>query len=213
MMAGLVDAYALIRFDTYVSFMSGNTTSTGSEIGQSDVSAAIPGLQAIGFFVIGVFVATLLTNIGRHRSRRLLFGLVAALLAVIIGVTELGSVASGVGIMTLSLAMGIMNTTVSHVGAQSVSLGYVTGTLNNIAMHVALAITRAPLDDARGAWDTHRRRAFLLAGVWAAFLTGALLAGAANSRLGVWVLLLPFLILTALALFGPPKSTNADSDA
>ena len=31
MIAGYIDAYGLIRYQTYLSFMSGNTTQTGSQ--------------------------------------------------------------------------------------------------------------------------------------------------------------------------------------
>ena len=202
MIAGYVDAYGYITFKAFVSFMSGNTTQTGFQTGQGHVATAMPCLLPIGSFVIGAFTGTLLTHSGTHQARRWLFGVVAALLAVVIGVTQLGSLASGVGIATLSLAMGMMNTALSRVGAQSVSLTFVTGTLNNIGTHLALAVKRAPLADAQGSWDTHIRRAFLLAGVWASFLTGALLSGAATPRFGVWVLLLPLLILLALAVTG-----------
>jgi len=213
LIAGYVDAYGFISYRTYVSFMSGNTTQTGSLIGQGNLAAAVPALLAIVFFLVGVFTGTFLTHSGVRQSRRLPFGLVATLLAVIIGVTQLGSSASGVGIATLSLAMGFMNTALSRVGAQSVNLVFVTGTLNTMAQHLALAVKRAPLPGAQGSWDTHRRRAFLLMGVWASFLTGALLAGVATSRFGVWVLLLPVLILLALAVFSLAQSTNGDSSA
>jgi len=49
MIAGYVDAYGYITFKTYLSFMSGNTTQTGSQIGQGDLAAAIPSLLAIVF--------------------------------------------------------------------------------------------------------------------------------------------------------------------
>jgi uncharacterized membrane protein YoaK (UPF0700 family) len=109
--------------------------------------------------------------------------------------------------------MGMMNSALSHVGAQPVSLTFVTGTLSRIGTDLALAVTRAPLPDAQGPWDTHRRRAFLLLGVWAGFLIGALLGGAATSRVGVWVLLLPLLILLALAVFSRAQSANPDASA
>ena len=60
---------------------------------------------------------------------------------------------------------------------------------------------RAPLLDAQGPWDTHLRRAFLLASAWVGFLTGAALGGAVTSYFGVWVLLPPALTLLALAVF------------
>ena len=98
--------------------------------------------------------------------------------------------------------MGMMNTTLSHLGAEPMNLTFVTGTLNKLGRHLALAVKRATLPDAQGPWDTHLRRAGLLASVWAGFLTGAVLSGAANSCFGVRALLGPFLILLALALFG-----------
>jgi uncharacterized membrane protein YoaK (UPF0700 family) len=39
----------------------------------------------------------------------------------------------------------------------------------------------------------------VLLGIWAAFLGGALLSGAATPRFGAWVLLFPILILSTLA--------------
>src|SRR2546430_1892367 len=85
MIAGYVDAYGYITFKTYVSFMSGNTTQTGSQLGQGDLAAALPSLLAIVFLVIGVFTGTLLTHSGTHQSWRLPLGVIGHLLAVIIG--------------------------------------------------------------------------------------------------------------------------------
>ena len=202
MIAGYVDAYGYLTFKTYVSFMSGNTTQTGFLTGQGDFAAAMPSLLAIVSFVTGVFTGTSLTYSGTHRSWRVRFGVIAALLAVSIGLTPLGWSRGAVGIATLSVAMGIMNTALSHVGAQPMSLTFVTGTLTRMGTHLALAVTRAPLPDAQGPWDTHARRALLLLGVWAGFLTGAMLGGAAIPRFGVWVLLPPLLTLLALVVFG-----------
>ena len=212
MIAGYVDAYGYITFKTFVSFMSGNTTSVGSAAGHGYLAVAMPNLLAIVSFVIGACTGTLLTHSGTHQARRL-FGVVAAVLAVSIGLTLRGWSGGAVSIATLSVAMGMMNSALSHVGAQPVSLTFVTGTLSRIGTDLALAVTRAPLPDAQGPWDTHRRRAFLLLGVWAGFLIGALLGGAATSRVGVWVLLLPLLILLALAVFSRAQSANPDSSA
>jgi uncharacterized membrane protein YoaK (UPF0700 family) len=209
LIAGYVDAYGLIALGVYVSFMSGNTTQTGSLIGQGNVAAALPSALAIVFFLFGSFAGTWLTHSRRRHSRRLLFGAVSTLLAVIIGVTQLGWSEAAVGIAALSLAMGLVNTTLSHVGAEPVSLTFVTGTLNKLGQHLALSVRRAPLADAQGPWDTHLRRAGLLASVWAGFLTGAVLSAAAILYLGVWVLLAPLLILLALAVFSSPDSNRA----
>lgn len=201
LIAGYVDAYGLCVFGTYVSFMSGNTTQTGILIGQRNPLAALPALLAIAFFVAGSFAGTWLTHSRLRQSRQILFGVVGALLAATIGVMQPGSLDAKTGIVTLSLAMGMMNNTLSRVGSEGVSLTFVTGDLNRVGSHLALAVKRAPLQDAQGPWDTHLRRARLLASVWAGFLTGAVLSGAASSYFGVWILLPPILILLALALF------------
>jgi uncharacterized membrane protein YoaK (UPF0700 family) len=101
--------------------------------------------------------------------------------------------------MLLSTAMGILNTSVTHVGGQPVSLGFMTGDLNNLARHVAHGILRAPVPQAQSANDTHWRRAALLGSLWTFFLAGAVLGGALASRLAVWTLLLPAALLLLLA--------------
>ena len=201
LIAGYVDAYGLLAYGIYVSFMSGNTTQTGSMTGQGRVLAALPSALAILFFVAGSFAGTWLTHSRLRHSRQVLCGAIAALLALIIGGAQLGNPALHVlvCIAALSLAMGLMNTLISQIGAEAVNLTFVTGTLNKIGRHLALAVTRAPLPDAQGRWDTHLRRAGLMASVWAGFLTGAMVSGAATSHYGVWVLLPPFLILLSLA--------------
>ena len=62
MVAGFVDAYGIITYGVYLSFMSGNTTQTGYEAGQGAFSAAAPCALAILFFVGGSFAGTLLAE-------------------------------------------------------------------------------------------------------------------------------------------------------
>jgi len=206
LIAGYVDAFSLRAFATYVSFMSGNTTQIGVLTGQGKLFSALAPALAIVFFVAGSFAGTWLTQSGLRYSRRLLFGLVSILLAVVIGLTQLGALDAAVSIAILSLAMGMMNATLSKVGGEAVSLSFVTGDLSRVGSHLALAVQRAPLPDAQGPWDTHRRRAARLGIVWAGFLAGAAFSGAAVSYLGVLALLPPLVILLALALF-LPRST------
>jgi uncharacterized membrane protein YoaK (UPF0700 family) len=201
LIAGYVDAYGLIALGVYVSFMSGNTTQTGVLTGQGKVGAALPSALAIVFFLAGVLAGTWLMHSGLRQARRFLFGVIAGLLAVLISASRLGSLNAGVSIATLSLAMGLMNTTLSHVGAEPMNLTFVTGTLNKLGIHLALALKRAPLLDAQGPWDTYLRRAGLMASVWAGFLTGAVLSAVSGPAFGVWTLLPPLLVLLALALF------------
>jgi uncharacterized membrane protein YoaK (UPF0700 family) len=198
LIAGYVDAYSISAFHTYVSFMSGNTTQLGVLTGQGQLALALAPVLAIVFFVAGAFAGTLLTG-----RRQLLFGLVSTLLAVVIGLTKLGALDAAVGIGTLSLAMGIMNAALTKVGGEGVSITFMTGDLFRIGSHLALAVRRAPLPDAQGPWDTHRRRAARLGIIWVGFLAGAVFSAVAASYFGVLALLPPVVILLALALLLP----------
>jgi uncharacterized membrane protein YoaK (UPF0700 family) len=211
LIAGYVDAYGLSALGTYVSFMSGNTTQVGSMTGQGRLVQAMAPALAILFFVGGSCAGTYLTHSKLRHSRRLLFGVVAALLAAGAGVSRIGTDA---GIATLSFSTGILNITLPRIGSESVSLTFMTGDLNRIGSHLALAFKGVPLPDAQGPWDTQLHRARLLASVWGSFLIGAVISAAMISHLGVWVLVLPFLILVALALFSgahAPRVAQGDS--
>jgi len=204
LIAGYVDAYTFLNYQVYGSFMSGNTTQTGLHAGQGGFAVAAYNFLPIPLFVAGVFSGALIWHSGLAQRSRLIFGLVAGLLALGLAAAAPGPLPGWFGIMVLSLAMGIMNTSVTRVGDQSVSLGYVSGTLNNLAQHLALAVKGVPLSHAEGPHDTHLRRAGLLAGIWAAFVIGALLAGAATPNFAAWSLLLPIVILSVLAIVGRP---------
>jgi uncharacterized membrane protein YoaK (UPF0700 family) len=204
MIAGFIDAYGMITYRVFVSFMSGNTTQTGYQAAEGVFGPAALAALAILAFVIGSFAGTLLVQAAGGLARRAVFGVVAAALAEVVGLTYFGFLSVESGIAIVSVAMGVMNSAFSRVGAQSVSLTFVTGTLSRVGSHLALAARRAPLADAQGPWDTHLRRALMLSRVWAGFFAGALLSGAATPRFGAWVLSAPALILAALAAFDRP---------
>lgn len=203
--AGYVDAYGLLTFQTFVSFMSGNTTQSGAAIGQGMLAAALPGVTAILFFSVGVFAGTVIALRTPRRSQQLCFALVAALIAAYLIAARDLTIRQTSSIAILAFAMGILNTTVSRIGIEPINIGYVSGTLNRLADHLARAVLRAPLADARGPWDTHAHRALLLAGVWASFIGGAILSGAGMQRFGAGVLLLPLLLLLILTAQNPSQ--------
>jgi uncharacterized membrane protein YoaK (UPF0700 family) len=205
MIAGFVDAYGFITYRVYVSFMSGNTTQAGYQTAEGAFGPASLSALAILFFVVGSFAGTLLAQFAGRHARRVVFGVVAVSLTAIVVFWRFGFVSAGAHIPTISFAMGVMNSALSRVGAQSVSLTFVTGTLSRVGAGLALALRQVPLRDAQGPWDTHLRRAMLLARIWVGFLAGALLSGAATPRYGAWVLLAPALILAALAAFDHPN--------
>jgi uncharacterized membrane protein YoaK (UPF0700 family) len=202
LISGYVDSYALLTFGVYASFMTGNTTSGGMHAGQFNLAAAGHSLLPVPFFLLGILAGTLLIHAERLRALRRISLLVAAMLALAVAGTYFAW-PGWLGIMFLSSAMGMLNTSVTQVGGQAVSLGFMTGDLNNLAQHLAQGILGAPVSQAQGSKDTHWRRAGLLASLWTFFLAGAVLGAAFASRLAVWTLLLPALLLLLLALLEP----------
>ncbi len=210
LISGYVDSYALLNFGVYASFMTGNTTSGGSYLGQTDLAAAGHSLLPIPFFALGILAGTLLVRLDRsHALSRI--SLAVAFMLALGAARAYFDWPAWLGIVILSGAMGILNTSISRVGGQAVSLGFMTGDLNNLAQHLAMGILRAPVDQAQSPRDTHWRRAALLSGLWTCFFIGTILGAVLASRVGVWTLLLPALMLLVLALAEPATdSTVAD---
>jgi uncharacterized membrane protein YoaK (UPF0700 family) len=208
LVAGYLDGYGLLFLGTYVSFMSGNTTFAGLKTGQGYFQAALPSAVAIIFFVMGSFLGNIFTESKLRYSHRLTFGLITGLLAAVAGVEWYGARNLTSEIATLSLAMGMMNPALSKVGAESVSLTFVTGTLSRIGGHLAAATRRKLLPDGRSPGDSHLARARIDASVWSAFLIGAGLSGIVGSHLRMWALLPPCVVMISLGLFSecPPPS-------
>ena len=202
--AGFVDAYGMIVYGVFVSFMSGNTTQAGYQAAEGLLAPALLAALAIVAFVVGSFGGTLVVQAAGRFARRAVFGLVAATLAAVVGLTMLGVLSAAFGVVIVGAAMGVMNSAFSRVGAESVSLTFVTGTLSRVGSHLALAARGVPVADAEGSWDTHLRRGLLLARLWAGFLAGAFLSGAVTPRYGAPVLVAPALVLAALAAFDRP---------
>jgi uncharacterized membrane protein YoaK (UPF0700 family) len=198
--SGYVDAYALLSFGVYASFMTGNTTSGGVHAGQLKAALAGHSLLPIPFFMLGIFSGTFTMQVDRLRALSRLSIVIACLLIFDVIVTHVGW-PGWLSIMVLSFAMGLTNTTVTRVGAQSVSLGFMTGDLNNLARQLAEGIGRKPIDQAQGAWDTRLHRIRVLAALWISFFIGAVSGAVVSRHLGVGMLSLPAMALFVLAYF------------
>jgi uncharacterized membrane protein YoaK (UPF0700 family) len=210
LIAGYLDGYGLLVLGTYVSFMSGNTTFTGLKSGQHNFQAALPSAVAVLSFVTGSFLGNLFTQSRLRHSHRLIFGVIAGLLATVASLERHGLWNAPAEIAMLSLAMGMMNPALSKVGAESVSLTFVTGTLNRIGSHLAAAAGRKPLSDGQGRGDSHLARARIDASAWSGFLVGAGLSGMAASHLRMWALLPPCAVMIALALFSEQATPSTE---
>jgi uncharacterized membrane protein YoaK (UPF0700 family) len=201
LVAGYLDGYGLLVLGTYVSFMSGNTTFAGLKSGQGNLPAALPSAIAVLSFVTGSFLGNLFSQSRLRYSHRLIFGLIAGLLATVAGLEWHGLWNAPAEIALLSLAMGMMNPAFTKVGAESVSLTFVTGTLNRIGGNLAAAAGRKPLTEGQGSGDSYLARARIDASVWSGFLVGAALSGMAASHFQMWALLPPCVVMIALGLF------------
>ncbi len=198
LISGYVDSFVLSSYGAYASFMSGNTTKTGLQAGHGKLAEAGHNLLPIPLFVLGVFIGTLLAHQSlRHEFRRQLW-IVAGLLAAGVAVVYF-SAPAWLCIAVLSVAMGIMNTAVTRLGGQHLSVGFVTGDLNSLAQHLASAVRHEPVLQAEGSWDTHWRRAGVLTGVWGTFLLGAGFGGALTPRFGAAALVPPLVVLLGFA--------------
>src|SRR5664279_1632091 len=82
MVSGYVDAYALLNFGVFVSFMTGNTTTGGLSAGQANLAASGHSLLPIPFFLLGILVGTFLVRIEQPHALRRISLLVAVMLAV-----------------------------------------------------------------------------------------------------------------------------------
>jgi len=212
LIAGYLDGYGLLFLGAYVSFMSGNTTIAGLRSGQHNFHGAMPSAIAVLSFVTGSFLGNLFSQSRLRYSHRLIFGLIASLLATVAGLERHGWSIGASQIAMLSLAMGMMNPALSKIGPESVSLTFMTGTLSKIGGHLAGAAARNPLPEGQGPGDSHLARARIDATVWSAFLAGAGLSGMAGSHSRMWALVPPCVAMIALALFSeratPPSRSG-----
>lgn len=198
--AGYTDGYGLRQFNTFVSFMSGNTTIGGVSVGEQKFHAALPEVVAILSFVVGTFLGHWILVGKYHHTHRIVLLTAAAFMAVFVLLNLRPAFLAEVGIALLSASMGIMNPAVARIGAESVNLTFVTGGLNKLGNHLALAARGATLLDAQGTSDTHLRRAGLEAGLWLAFCAGAVVAGVVTKRMADFELIPAVVILLFFAL-------------
>jgi len=198
--AGYVDAYGLIKFKTYLSFMSGNTTQTGSLLAGGNLLNAKLAITAICSFFFGVFLGTVV-----GQSRRLTLSAmpvvpVASGLLMFLLLEQTVGLGNLVSVLLLGSIMGYMNTASSLVGNQPLSPDFITGTLNHMAVHLASALFSKYPSDAQAPWDTHLRRYLVLLIVWSSFIFGAISGTIAFKYLTNFSLCFPILLLTGLAV-------------
>lgn len=191
-LAGMVDAVGFIRLrHLFVSYMSGNSTQFAVALGRGELRAAGSILVLIALFVAGAAGGQLLAHAAGRRRLGAVLAAVTALLAA--------AALFGTAPVPMVLAMGALNAALHRAGNLPVSLTFVTGTLVRFGQGLGDAL--AGRAESRG-WAAQ-------ALPWLGLVAGAVLAGAANLRIGTAVAWLPvglaaFLLLGSLAT-PPPE--------
>jgi uncharacterized membrane protein YoaK (UPF0700 family) len=194
--AGYIDVVGYLTLSgVFVSFMSGNSTSSGLHLGQGNSVALAKALLPIPVFVVSVGFGSWLM---RRQGLRTLLLLEIALLtafAVISNGMMPNARSSGDSWVVLTLlavfAMGLQNAVVRRVGKDNVGLTYVTGSLAALGVHLA-----GWLDRSEPQAGVHIR---LLTSLWLSFLAGATFSSWLAIRFGV-TLIPPLIILVVLLL-------------
>lgn len=135
--------------------------------------------------------------------------LTRATIATVAGLERYGISNAAAVIAMLSLAMGMTNPALTKIGAKSMSITLVTGTLNRVGGHLAAVASREPLPEPQDPGDSHLARARIDASVWSGFLVGAGLFGMAGSHFRIWALLPPCVVMIALGLFSKAPTSKA----
>lgn len=195
--SGYIDGVgATLLAGLFVSFMSGNTTSTGLALGQGQWARAGHFALPIALYVLGSVLGALLLGTS-PRGLSLTYGLSALLLALFAWLTLAAAGQAGwqtsLALLLLVWPMAMVNVTLRHVGSASVGLGYVTGTLVSLSESLATAISRKGrnLHQAHDIW--------LHLGLWMGFVLGATLGAFVTHRWSSWAVTPPILILLLVA--------------
>ncbi|MET0454128.1 MAG: YoaK family protein [Mycobacterium sp.] len=187
--AGATDAVGFLLFTgLYVSFMSGDATQTGVQLGQWNWSSVLEFLGAQLLFVCGVAMGHLvLYRVRRLSSAYLLLGegllLAAAGSAAVSLPADLGSAAVFIAFLCTVLAMGIQNAVLHQVAGTPVGT-MVTGTLVRLGRALATRLAGGTLD------------AVADFGQWLFFVSGAALGAVGFAKVGA----IAFLPSAAVAL-------------
>ncbi len=191
LIAGYIDAIGLIQWKTYVSFMSGNTTSLGAAISTGKSGIIITSITVISCFLLGIYAGTCLSLWKRIKNQILTFYIVSGILIFYSIIAYFYDINNPSSIATVGFSMGMMNTIVTSVGNQKVNTDFVTGTLNSLARNTAM-LTMTKDKAEKKEYQSNATHLLLL---WVGFLSGAFIAPFLLCYFRKWTLMIPALLL------------------
>lgn len=206
---GYVDAVGYVTlFHLFTAHQSGNSDGFGVALSGGDWTTVWRRGTAIGAFVAGVALGTVLLELARRR-RPARSGLVVALceLGGLVtamgiglasqprqGVSPASTVADVAAAATLAGAMGLQNVILRRVGGHTVRTTFVTGVLTRMAEMLVLSGFRRGRDR-----QALRRSGAFLGCLWLAYLAGAVGGGAAGIAMRFAALAVPIAAVAAVA--------------
>jgi uncharacterized membrane protein YoaK (UPF0700 family) len=173
-LAGWVDAIAFSEWrGLYVSFMSGNSTALAAALSNANWPQILRLCGVLFGFVGGVVCGELLAKATGRWGHALVLLVEALLLGAALGTIVLNGATATVALL-LAAAMGLQNASVHQIGAMSVAVTYVTGTLVHLGRGLSAAIR------GEGSWTAP----LPYLGLWLGLVSGAA-AGSIMAHLSV----------------------------
>jgi|GEM_PF-64762 len=206
LIAGYIDATGLIQWKTYVSFMSGNTTSLGAAISTGKFGIIIASAIVISCFLLGIYAGTCLSLWKKINNQILTFYIVSGILifySIIAYFYDINNLSS---IAIVGFSMGMMNTIITSVGNQKVNTDFVTGTLNSLARNTAMLT----MTDDKIKKKEYTSNAIHLLLLWIGFLSGAFIAPFLLDYFGKWTLMIPALLLMICGILISKNNTKTN---
>jgi len=191
LIAGYIDATGLIQLKTYVSFMSGNTTSLGAAISTGKSGIITTSITVISCFLLGIYAGTCLSLWKRIKNPILTFYIVSGILIFYSIIAYFYDINNLLSIAIVGFSMGMMNTIITSVGNQKVNTDFVTGTLNSLARNTAMMT----MTDDKIKKKEYTSNAIHLLLLWIGFLSGAFIAPFLLNYFTKWTLMIPTLLL------------------
>ena len=221
---GFVDAIGyMVLFKLFVGHMSGNSIDMMVQLGQQHWGEAFHRAFPIPVFVAGVVVGAALSEALFRRGVRSQFAATFLLEAVLLvlfvafgaacyhdgGVRPDSETAFYLLAALPSLAMGVQNSALRHVGGIGVRTTYITGMLTNFAEEAVeygywfgghLRGRRVEVLLALSPRRPSFRRMGLFLGVWTTFIVGGVVGALTELRWGLFPLLAPAVALVGVAV-------------
>jgi uncharacterized membrane protein YoaK (UPF0700 family) len=207
---GFVDAVGyIVLFQVFTAHMSGNTVAMAVQFSRHDWADLLRRGLPIPMFLLGtglgMFLNRALPRLGLRRTFSVVFGLEALLLVLFIllgapvllpGDHPLAFHGRYYVLLTLlPVAMGLQNGTVRKIGGGTIHTTYISGLLTSLMDEIVGYFFKPSRD------PVSLHRIGLMSGVYAAYVTGAVLGGFAEVVWALSALLVPVGCLGGVILF------------